>query len=59
MPVTVTTATTGTAGSAASWRNPERSGTLRRWYDETNHVYRHKHGSDPTSETDGNAVVEG
>lgn len=52
-------ASVASSSSASSWTSPERSGSLRKWYDETNHVYRFKHGSDPTSESDGSIVVEG
>jgi len=38
---------------------PLRIGTLRLWHDATNDCMRIKHGSAPSSETDGNILVEG
>ena len=38
---------------------PLRVGTIRLWHDATNDCMRVKHGSNPSSETDGNILVEG
>lgn len=42
-----------------SWTSPFRLGNLFIWHDKTNDVARMKHGTAPTSETDGNIIVEG
>ena len=34
-------------------------GTARLWYDATNTCFRVKHGSNPSSETNGNVLMEG
>lgn len=42
-----------------TYAKPLRVATLRLWYDTTNTCLRVKHGSDPSSATDGNPIVEG
>lgn len=43
----------------AKWYEPVYVGAMRLWYDNTNSVVRVKHGSDPTSESDGSPLMEG
>ncbi len=49
---------TGRLTLIGTWENPLLLGAKRLWYDATNTVLRVK-GTDPTSETDGNMLVEG
>lgn len=44
---------------AAAYGSYIRIGTARVWYDATIGTLRIKHGSDPSSESDGNALMEG
>ncbi len=46
----------GNAGSG--WQTPMHMGSARIWYDATNSVLRIKHGSNPSSETDGYEFME-
>uniref|UniRef100_A0A6M3KZJ2 Uncharacterized protein n=1 Tax=viral metagenome TaxID=1070528 RepID=A0A6M3KZJ2_9ZZZZ len=57
-----TAVTLGSAGAltfTATYACPLILGTLRLWYDTTNTVLRVKHGSNPSSATDGYMLVEG
>jgi len=44
---------------SAAYGNPIRLGSLRLWYDSANTTLRVKHGSDPSSASDGNPIMEG
>lgn len=50
---------TGIKTFTGTYAVPLIIGTLRLWYDATNTVLRVKHGSNPSSETDGYMLVEG
>ena len=49
---------TGVKTFTASYTVPVIFGTLRIWHDSTNGCLRVKHGSNPSSETDGNMIME-
>ena len=43
----------------AAYGNPIRLGSARMWYDSANTTLRIKHGSDPSSASNGNPIMEG
>lgn len=53
---------TESASYPGTWQNPIIEGGTtgkRRWYDTTTGLWRTKNGSNPSTETDGNMVIEG